>query len=40
MCIYAHTRAPCVNKQKPFAEGISTVCGIFLLQQSKQSRFS
>ena len=40
MYIYTHTRAPCVNKQKPFAEGTSTVRGIFLLQQSKQSRFS
>ena len=39
--MYIHKHVPLrVNKQKPFVEGISTVCGTFLLQQSKQSRLA
>lgn len=39
--MYIHKHVPLrVNKQKPFAEGISTVCCTFLFQQSKQSRLA
>ena len=39
--MYIHIHVPLrVNEQKPFAEGISTVCGVFLLQESKQSRLA